>query len=128
MTNVHELIRALGDPRAGVRDLAVKRFAMMGERAVPILISLLTDPDLDIAENAVRALKAIGKASVLSLHQAMKSPNRKIQWAAAWALSCMHEEDVRAAHVNSGRSARLRKAFHEWVLQPEEVDAEPAYH
>ena len=129
MITIDELINALGDHRAGVRALAIRRFKAMGARAIPILITQLVNPDDDVVDGVCAALKHIGKPAVECLNHAMQSDDRKLQWASAWVLSQMMEPDVQPEpRTMASGSARVRQAihgqaFHEWVLQPAESQA-----
>lgn len=63
---VPELIKALGNPDAGLRVQAARALAVIGPKAgaaVPSLISLLSDDDEAVRRAAARALGQIGPAA-----------------------------------------------------------------
>ena len=86
------LVNALGDPREGLRQLAIRRLAIAGAPAVPMLVKVLTDKRDYVQDNAAVVLATIGQAAIPCLIEAMKSNDRSLRWCAAWVLSSMPPE------------------------------------
>jgi CubicO group peptidase (beta-lactamase class C family) len=89
-TAVPGLIKALGDPQAGVREAAALALGKIGPAAadaIPALVRALADNDPYVAGRASAALGKIGPAAVPPLTRALDDSNASVRFSTAIALS-----------------------------------------
>jgi CubicO group peptidase (beta-lactamase class C family) len=89
-SDVQGLIKALGNPQAGVREdaaLALGKIGPAAADAIPALVHMLADNDPYVAGRASTALGKIGPKAVPSLACALVDSNASVRFSAAVALS-----------------------------------------
>jgi HEAT repeat protein len=97
------LIKALGDPDAGVRGRAAAELGRIGPEArdaVPALIAALGEANADVRASAAEALGEIGPQEeevVPALIAALDDPENFVRASAAWALGNIGPKAKQAA-------------------------------
>jgi hypothetical protein len=119
-TAVPGLVRMLGDPNAGLRELASRVLAEIGPASVPALIQKLSKEEENVKVMAAATLERIGpgaKAAMPALHNVLTHGPLSLRYAAARALAaCGDNSDevisVLLEAVRAGEPEMRDSAYH----------------